>query len=61
MITIFSPNGNGEYLDYISSGKQHFEDYQFYLIVDDINPRVKDTEKYLIELSDEITEWELVK
>lgn len=58
MILKHSPNGRQELADFVTSGRRHFEDYEFYLTEEDISLTAIQIHKYLNCYSSEITTWQ---
>ncbi len=58
MVLKYSPNGKQELQDFLDGGRRDFNDYEFYLTIEEVNLAVYQPSKYLETYSADITTWE---
>jgi len=59
MVLKFSPNGNDELSYFLEGGRRDFNDYEFYLTIENVNLALCQPAKYLETYSAEITTWQI--
>ncbi len=57
MILKHSPNGRQELEDFLDGGRRDFNDYEFYLTIEDVNLLLCQPAKYLETYSSDIITW----
>lgn len=57
MVLKYSPNGKQELEDFLGGGRRDFEDYEFYVAIEETNLLICQPSKYLEIYSSDITMW----